>query len=74
MIVKLRRTPGRNAMCPCGSGKKWKKCHGRQKPPPAPEDAIVIHGIVFDRESRVESGESRAIAPASDSPALDSPP
>jgi len=21
-------TPGRNDPCPCGSGKKWKKCHG----------------------------------------------
>ncbi|MCF1613211.1 SEC-C domain-containing protein, partial [Serratia marcescens] len=21
--------PGRNAMCPCGSGKKYKKCCGR---------------------------------------------
>ena len=19
---------GRNDLCPCGSGKKWKKCHG----------------------------------------------
>ncbi len=23
------RKPGRNAPCPCGSGKKYKKCHGR---------------------------------------------
>ena len=22
-------TPGRNEACPCGSGKKYKKCHGR---------------------------------------------
>jgi uncharacterized protein YecA (UPF0149 family) len=22
-------TPGRNDACPCGSGKKYKKCHGR---------------------------------------------
>ena len=22
--------PGRNDPCPCGSGKKYKKCHGRQ--------------------------------------------
>jgi preprotein translocase subunit SecA len=21
--------PGRNEPCPCGSGKKYKKCHGR---------------------------------------------
>jgi len=24
-------TAGRNALCPCGSGKKFKKCHGRQR-------------------------------------------
>jgi len=22
------KTPGRNDPCPCGSGKKFKKCHG----------------------------------------------
>jgi len=22
------KTPGRNDPCPCGSGKKYKKCHG----------------------------------------------
>lgn len=21
---------GRNEKCPCGSGKKWKRCHGRR--------------------------------------------
>ena len=25
-----QRAPGRNDPCPCGSGKKYKKCHGRQ--------------------------------------------
>ena len=25
------KTPGRNDPCPCGSGKKWKKCHGDQR-------------------------------------------
>ena len=27
-IVK-DKTPGRNEPCPCGSGKKYKKCHGK---------------------------------------------
>ena len=27
-IVKVQ-TPGRNDLCPCGSGKKFKNCHGR---------------------------------------------
>jgi len=26
---RVERTPGRNDMCPCGSGKKYKLCHGR---------------------------------------------
>ena len=27
--VSVAKEPGRNAPCPCGSGKKYKKCHGR---------------------------------------------
>ncbi len=27
--VTVADAPGRNAPCPCGSGKKYKKCHGR---------------------------------------------
>ena len=27
---------GRNAPCPCGSGKKYKRCHGRRGAPPLP--------------------------------------
>ena len=26
--VRAEPKPGRNDPCPCGSGKKWKKCHG----------------------------------------------
>jgi uncharacterized protein len=26
--VRREATPGRNDPCPCGSGKKYKKCHG----------------------------------------------
>jgi SWIM/SEC-C metal-binding protein len=26
--VTTKETPGRNDPCPCGSGKKYKKCHG----------------------------------------------
>jgi uncharacterized protein len=25
---RVEATPGRNDPCPCGSGKKWKRCHG----------------------------------------------
>jgi len=26
--VRKEAEPGRNDPCPCGSGKKYKKCHG----------------------------------------------
>ena len=29
--VRSQHTAGRNDPCPCGSGKKFKKCHGRQQ-------------------------------------------
>jgi preprotein translocase subunit SecA len=28
--VGVKGKIGRNAQCPCGSGKKWKKCHGQR--------------------------------------------
>ncbi|MFH1861215.1 MAG: SEC-C metal-binding domain-containing protein, partial [bacterium] len=27
--VRKGKTPGRNDPCPCGSGKKYKHCHGQ---------------------------------------------
>ena len=27
--VRVEQAPGRNDPCPCGSGKKYKLCHGR---------------------------------------------
>ena len=27
--ISVDKSPGRNDPCPCGSGKKYKKCHGR---------------------------------------------
>ena len=29
---RMRRAPGRNAPCPCGSGRKYKQCHGKPAP------------------------------------------
>ena len=26
--IRMTEAPGRNDPCPCGSGKKYKKCHG----------------------------------------------
>jgi preprotein translocase subunit SecA len=35
--VIRREKIGRNDPCPCGSGKKYKKCHGAGGPPPSPK-------------------------------------
>jgi len=29
--VRVEKSPGRNDPCPCGSGRKYKKCCGREK-------------------------------------------
>jgi len=29
MPIQAEKLPGRNDPCPCGSGKKFKNCHGR---------------------------------------------
>jgi uncharacterized protein YchJ len=31
--ARAEKTPGRNDPCTCGSGKKWKKCHGSSNVP-----------------------------------------
>ncbi|UAY52803.1 preprotein translocase subunit SecA [Ferruginibacter albus] len=28
--IRVEKTPGRNDLCPCGSGKKYKNCHGKE--------------------------------------------
>jgi len=28
--VRVEKKVGRNELCPCGSGKKYKNCHGAQ--------------------------------------------
>jgi hypothetical protein len=43
------RAAGRNDPCPCGSGKKYKKCHGSSKPkphqPPRRKQDILVPNI-----------------------------
>ena len=28
--IRVEKAPGRNDPCPCGSGKKYKHCHGKE--------------------------------------------
>ncbi len=37
--ARADKAPGRNDPCTCGSGKKWKKCHGAPGAAPAPAPA-----------------------------------
>jgi uncharacterized protein len=60
---QLRRA-GRNDSCPCGSGLKMKRCHGRvESPKPLPEIAGVPRTPVVDGGSRYAARERRAAGP-----------
>jgi len=37
-------TVGRNDPCPCGSGRKYKQCHGRPGAEPLPASAGTLQG------------------------------
>lgn len=59
------RTPGRNDPCPCGSGKKFKKCCGTREtkftaPQPRTMDAVEA----VDRTDAVGNFEQTAVADA----------
>jgi preprotein translocase subunit SecA len=48
---------GRNDPCPCGSGKKYKHCHGRRDPPPLRLTPHPLKGAPpADRQSRIRGG------------------
>ncbi len=51
--------PERNAPCPCGSGKKYKKCHGRTESPPP--DVVKLHQAIAYKGSVGRRRESWCI-------------
>jgi SEC-C motif len=53
MVLKV----GRNQPCPCGSGKKYKKCHGSFTAAPPPLRAAVPKGVVEQMVQRHEAAE-----------------
>ena len=55
MIIK---NVGRNDLCPCGSGKKYKHCHGRPKPP---ADVLYIHPPKQDIDFYVQNQSARDV-------------
>ncbi len=40
-------TPERNEPCPCGSGKKYKKCHGLAAPPQKPDYIALNRAVAY---------------------------
>ena len=46
---------GRNDPCPCGSGKKYKKCHLQHRPPSLPPE--VVRKFMLDTQQRIEKGK-----------------
>jgi Tfp pilus assembly protein PilF len=47
----------RNAPCPCGSGRRYKDCHGRIGEDPADVPTLVQRALAAHREGRVEDAE-----------------
>lgn len=56
--VERARPPGRNDPCPCGSGKKYKKCCLLHEAPPPPVRGL--HDVVVDLHGADESGDQHA--------------
>jgi Tfp pilus assembly protein PilF len=49
----------RNDPCPCGSGRRYKECHGRIEPAPPTVDALVQAAMRLHQQGRVEEAERR---------------
>ena len=52
----ITRNVGRNDPCPCGSGKKYKQCCGRPKPP---ADVLYVHPPKQDVDFFVQQQDVR---------------
>ena len=48
----------RNDPCPCGSGRRYKECHGRLAPEAEPVDAIVRRSLLAHQQGRVAQAEA----------------
>lgn len=62
---------GRNDPCPCGSGKRYKSCHGAAPAAPSP-DALTQAGIAAHRRGDLDGAERQyraALAVATEHPA-----
>lgn len=56
--AKLGKTPGRNDPCPCGSSKKYKKCHLNREPQGATEQRLFQIYFSDPEQWKKETGQS----------------
>ncbi len=58
-VVESRRRIGRNQPCPCGSGRKYKRCCYRMETTPDGRERISIDAHASDAKSTTERVHSR---------------
>jgi tetratricopeptide (TPR) repeat protein len=73
VMIPAASKPGRNAPCPCGSGKRYKHCCGAEHAVPAPgNDTTHPHGlgalVALLREERLREAEEGALRLLKDHP------
>jgi tetratricopeptide (TPR) repeat protein len=47
----------RNDPCPCGSGRRYKECHGNLASPSAAADALVQRALLLHQQGRIDEAE-----------------
>jgi tetratricopeptide (TPR) repeat protein len=58
----MAASTGRNERCPCGSGRKFKQCHGSARPasPPSLDTGLKAHLIGLVNQNRLREAEAAA--------------
>ncbi|HTY60383.1 MAG TPA: SEC-C domain-containing protein, partial [Bacteroidota bacterium] len=55
--------PGRNDPCPCGSGKKYKRCHGATSPIPVDSGYDRVRGLIQEANLQILEFSTRRYGP-----------
>ncbi|HET9579673.1 MAG TPA: tetratricopeptide repeat protein [Usitatibacter sp.] len=53
----MAATVARNAPCPCGSGLRFKECHGRLDAAPASPDALIARALQLHQQGRIDDAQ-----------------
>jgi tetratricopeptide (TPR) repeat protein len=57
--VSAAPPPRRNDPCPCGSGRRYKECHGRIVESPESVEALVRHALQLHQQGHLDEAERR---------------